>query len=380
MAPAMEAAWLHGKQVAFTGCMASLTRAEAAVLVETLGGQFSPRVTRQTAFLVVGQEGLPLTKKGRLTNKLKTARRLQTGGSPVILAEEDFFERLGLAPQSGGVHRLYSMAQLCRLLRVRRDRLRTWLRAGLIKPVQTVQGIGFFDFQQVTGVKTLCDLTQAGVTPRQIRRSLQHLHRWLPEAEEPLAQLAVLERDGQMLIRLGAGQLAEPSGQLHLDFGDEAGPVTVARPSRTADEWWEYGCQEEEAANLEEAAAAYRQALYLGGPDAKLSFNLGNVLFALGQKGQAAERFRQAVELDHHFAAAWNNLGNVLAELHDLDAAVAAYETALELQPLYADAHYNLADTLDQRGLPWKARTHWQTYLRLDPVGPWADYARRRLA
>src|SRR5262245_41255285 len=170
-----DGGWLRGKQVAFTGRLATMTRSEAAALVASFGGEFAQSVHRQTDFLVVGQEGLPLTKRGGLTNKLRKARLLQATGSPVILSEEDFFARLGLDARSGDVHRLYSTAQLCRLLRVPRDRMRGWLRAGLIQPAETTHGVDFFDFQQVTSVKTLCDLAAAGVKPPQIRKSLEQL-------------------------------------------------------------------------------------------------------------------------------------------------------------------------------------------------------------
>jgi tetratricopeptide (TPR) repeat protein len=376
-----DGGWLRGKQVAFTGRLATMTRREAAGLVASFGGEYSPSVQRQTAFLVVGQEGLPLTKRGGLTNKLRKARLLQANGNPVILPEQEFFARLGLDARSGEVRRLYSMAQLCRLLRVPRDRMRAWLRAGLIQPAETTHGVGFFDFQQVTTVKTLCDLAAAGVKPPQIRKSLEQLGRWLPGVQQPLTQLGILERDGQLLIRLDEG-LAEPSGQLQLDFGEEGAAeiVNSQGPVRSADDWWETGCDAEEAGRLEHAARAYRQALYLSGPDAKLCFNLANVLYALGQRGQAVERFRQAVELDHDFAEAWNNLGNALTEMDERDEAIEAYLRALEAQPLYANARYNLADTLEDLGRHSEARPHWQAYLRLEPIGAWADYARKRLA
>jgi len=382
---AVDADWLKDKQVAFTGKLASMTRAEACSLVKAYGGIFVTSVSKHTAFLVVGQEGLPLTRKGGLTGKLNKAKRLQWSGSPVILPEEDFFDRLGLAPRSGGVHRLYTTAQLCRLLRVPRDRVRAWIREGLLKPVETVHGVCFFDFQQVTAVKTLADLAESGVKSAQIRRSLEMLGQWMPHVEEPLAHLSLIDSNGQLLFRLAGGQLAEPSGQMQFDFtGDEADAVivdqTATLPSpETAQQWWELGCDHEEAGRLREAAQAYRRALLVGGPNATTSFNLGNVLYALNKKGPAAERFRQAVESDPAFAEAWNNLGNVLADLQEFDEALLSYRRALELNPAYADVHYNLADTLEQIERPDEARKHWQTYVRLEPMGPWADYARRRL-
>jgi tetratricopeptide (TPR) repeat protein len=380
---APDATWLAGKHVAFTGRLASMTRAEAAKLVEAHGGMFVTLVSRNTSFLVVGQEGLPLTKDGALSNKLQKARELDGSADIRILSEEEFFDRLGATERGGGVHRLFSTAQLCRLLRVPRDRLRSWLRQGLIQPAQTSQGVGLFDFQQVTSVKMLWELAQAGVTTSEMRRSLEQLRQWLPGTDEPLAQLALIERDGRLLVRLDEGQLAEPSGQLRFDFAGDLTPTIVegtTAAARSAEDWWNLGHEQEENGQLAEAAQSYRQALLAGGPCAHLCFNLGNVLCALGQKGQAAERFRQAVELDRSFVEAWNNLGNVLTELGQLDDALAAFRAALKLQPAYADAHYNLADALEQAGRLSEARSHWHTYVRLEPAGPWAQYARRRLS
>ncbi|MGE3809190.1 MAG: tetratricopeptide repeat protein, partial [Gemmataceae bacterium] len=370
----MEARWLQGKQVAFTGRLATMTRAEAADMVLSFGGEFSRQVTRDTHFLVVGQEGWPLRLDGNLTRKLEKARKLQQAGSPLaIVAEEDWLERLGLEQHSQGVHRLYTSAQLGRLLRLPRDRIRAWMRAGLIRPAETHQGVCYFDFQQVTGLKTLCDLATAGVSAPEIRVSLEQLQSWLPEVDKPLEQLALIERDGQLLVRLEEGQLAETTGQLHFDFPDQAAddhqPIAFeTNGTPTASDWFEQARVHEESHRLEDAAHAYRQALLLSGPDAVSCFNLANVLFELGAREAACERFRQAVELDHNFAEAWNNLGNVLVEMNVGDQAIQAYRRALEASPFYADAHYNLADTLDQLGRSEQARPHWQAYLAQESV------------
>lgn len=290
-------AW-QGKQAAFTGRLASMTRMEAADLVRAYGGDFSPSVTRQTHFLIVGQEGWPLQKDGSLTNKLQRARRLQRQGAGiVILPEEEFLHQLGLEERSNGVHRLYTTAQLCRILEVPRDRIRAWMRAGLVQPTETLHGVAYFDFQQVSGTRTLCDLAQAGVTPERMRHSFEQLRQWLPDLERPLAQLALIERDGSLLIRMNDGQLVEPSGQMQFDFAEETATVPMAAAAatgvngvkRSADEWWELGCLQEEKGQLAEAAESYRQVLFLRGPDADACFNLANVLYALGQKAQAAK-------------------------------------------------------------------------------------------
>src|SRR6516165_6137363 len=207
---AMDAVWLKGKKVAITGRLAALTRAEVVALLEGYGGCHVQAVNAQTDFLIVGQEGLPLTRSGALTPKLQRAKKLQGLGSLAILSEEEFLERLDVAVSSGPVQRRYTTAQLCRLLRIPRDRLRTWVRQGLIEPIETVHGLDFFDFQQVTSVKTLWDLAKAGVTGSRIQKSLEQLRNWLA-VDKPLAQLALMERDGRLLLRLEEGQLAEPS-------------------------------------------------------------------------------------------------------------------------------------------------------------------------
>src|SRR5260370_4268864 len=159
---AMDAGWLKGKKVGLSGRLAALTRAEASAILEAFGGIHVPTVNAQTDFLIVGQEGLPLTKTGSLTPKLQKAKILQGTGSLTILSEEEFLDRLDLAGSSGPVQRRYTTSQLCRILRIPPDRLRTWVRQGLIEPVETVYGLGFFDFQHGTGVKTLWSLAKAG--------------------------------------------------------------------------------------------------------------------------------------------------------------------------------------------------------------------------
>lgn len=201
------------------------------------------------------------------------------------------------------------MAQVCGLLNVRRERLRSWIEASLLQPAESHHGVDYFDFPQVTGLKTLCELSCAGASAKVLRQSLEHLRTWMPNLDRPLEQLALLERDGQLMVRLDEGQLAETTGQLQFDFEASILPEP-SQNVRTAEEWFELGCIEEEAERWMEAVAAYRQALSLGGPDPITCFNLGNVLYALDQKGQAAERFRQAVELQADFVEAWNNLGN----------------------------------------------------------------------
>jgi len=169
---ATDAKPLVGHKVAFTGQLASMTRRQAAILVRAYGGEWLTTITRRTSMLVIGQDGWPLDKDGRLTHKLQKARRLERMQPIAILSEADFLARLGLDSPARGVQRL-STSQLSSVLRVSGDRVRTWVQVGLVQPAETRHGVHYFDFQQVRWAKSLCDFAQAGVAPQRIRSSLE---------------------------------------------------------------------------------------------------------------------------------------------------------------------------------------------------------------
>ncbi len=59
--------------------------------------------------------------------------------------------------------------------------------------------------------------------------------------------------------------------------------------------------------------------------------------------------------------------------------AIQAYSIALQLAPTYGDAHYNVALAYEKIKQPRKALLHWQAYVKLDTVGPWAVHARNQI-
>jgi len=373
---------LDGRRIAFTGRLATMTRAEAEAVVREQGGVPDQNVSRHTSLLVVGQEGWPLQNDGRLTAKLVRAKRLIAIGYHIgVVTELEWLAMLGLEDSADTVRRRFTLAQLAAVLKIPRSRLHSWIRAELVEPVETQHGVPMFDYQQVANLRTLWQLTQAGVSVDRLRQSLEQLERWFPRIGA-CPSLSLLQKQGRILVRLDSGALAEPTGQMQLDFGDDAHGVAVAEQStqeRSAADRFQRGCSYEEAGDLLRAALAYREALALGDPQPQICFNLGNVLYAQGQLRDAAEQFRQAAHLDSHFAEAWNNLGNVHADLGDQDQAIAAFKQAVAARPGYADAHYNLADTLQSLHRFSEARRHWKEYLRLEPQGEWARYARRCL-
>ncbi len=375
-----KASWLAGKRVALAGRLASMTRAEAARLISAHGGIFARSVTRTPTIVVVGREGWPLARDGRPTRKLRKALALAKQGYDVeILPEEELLSRLHCP--SGRLQRHFTLRELAQMLAVSPVRLNTWLRAGLIAPAATVDGLHYFDFRQVAGAKSLCELVRSGITTARLRQSLRRLRGWLGDIDDPLAQLTRLEHSRQLVVRLDNGQLAEPGGQLLFEFSGQPSdtmPTSVPWVSQvqSPEEWFELGCRAEDRGDFHQAAHAYRQALLAGGPTAETCFNLANTLSSLGKYARAGERYRQVLELDPNFWEAWNNLGTVLTYDGENEEAVEAYRQALRLHPHYADAHYNLADTLEELGRGTESLDHWRTYLQLEPLGAGAEYAR----
>ena len=386
-------------ELAFTGRLASMRRAEAVERIEALGGRVVELPSKGTRYLVVGQGGPPLGEDGRLTKSLRQAHALQEAGAGLeIVGEEAFLTLLGLEDRQADLQRLYTTQQLARILEIPRPHLRRWIRMGLIRPVKEVRRLRFFDFRQVATARRLANLCREGVSAGELRKSFEELSHWLPDAGAALAQLEVLEADGAIGLRTAEGLLAEPSGQLRLGFDEvdeqdasgtgvvvpEPRVAPIARQSRTNAEaallpWFERALLFEEVGRVGDAIEAYGRALEEDGERAEVLFNLGNAHYALEQYEPAAEAFHRAVALDAEFVEAWNNLGNTFGRMERTAEAVSAFERALALEPDYADAHFNLAETLAAGGDVGAARRHWRAYLAEDPHSPWADVVRERL-
>jgi tetratricopeptide (TPR) repeat protein len=384
--PLDVAGLLRGGIVTSTGRLASMTHEEFVQLIESYGGRWSPAVRDEDdiALLVVGQQDWPLTREGMLTQALRDAHAIAHRKSDlVVLSEERFLDGLGLESARENVHRLYPIAALTELLKVSRERIRAWVKAGLITPTQTNGGVWHFDFRDVSAAKTLCELARSGVSTARLRESLEQLRKWIPDVSQPLQQLSIIEQDGDLLVRLERGDLAQTDGQLRLEFSAEVetSSLRLVQPGpSTASEWTAQAVEQEQAGYLTEAAESYRQALRSGGPDARICFDLASLLHRSGELQSSAERYRQATEIDPKFADAWNNLGAVLTEGNQHEAACEAFRRALSIDPNDARAHYNLADALEDIGCTEEAADHWRAYLRFEGQGQWAAYARKRLA
>ncbi len=374
---------LAGKRIAFTGRLASMTRAAAFEIVVKQGGSASKTVSRCTNVLVVGREGWPFAKDGRPTSKLRRAQTLSRAGYGIeILPEEAFLQQAGIASAGDvlGLHPLH---------RVGGTHRRSARPAGILdqsRPALAGRRIAARAAVRLSRASRRHDRSCHCSPPvRRFAESFAACGRWrngCPSANEQanlLTQLSI--EQGRLLLRTRDGRSIEATGQLQLPLETDANVSSVVRLAEheLTDALFAQAIDREREGDLASAVELYRRVLLAEGPDPDVAFNLGNALMALGQLDAAAERFRQAAEADPTFADAWHNLGNVLLETGRCAEAIDAYSKAVSADPSYADAHYGLAGALEECSRFDEARLHWRAYLNLEPVGECADYARRRL-
>ena len=108
----------------------------------------------------------------------------------------------------------------------------------------------------------------------------------------------------------------------------------------------------ERQGKLDEAIAAYREAIRLKPDDAEAHYNLGIALSGQGKLDEAIAEYREAIRLKPDYAEAHYNLGIALDGQGKLDEAIAEYREAIRLKPDYAEAHYNLGIALTSQGKP----------------------------
>jgi protein O-GlcNAc transferase len=110
------------------------------------------------------------------------------------------------------------------------------------------------------------------------------------------------------------------------------------------------GAALKELGNLDEAVAAYRQAIRLKPDLADAHSNLGVALYEQGKLDEAVVGYLQAIRIKPGYAEAHSNLGIALKDQGKLDEAVAAHRGAIAIKPDYAEAHSNLGDALKELG------------------------------
>ena len=127
-------------------------------------------------------------------------------------------------------------------------------------------------------------------------------------------------------------------------------PQTDAERETTAGEQIRLGNLLARLNRLEEAAAAFRQAIRLKPDLAKAHIDLGVTLHRLDRYEGAVTAYKKALLLSQENAMTNRNLGLALHRLGRLQEAEAALSEAVLIRPNFALAHYNLGSTLFKLG------------------------------
>ena len=277
----------------------------------------------------------------------------------------------------------YTRLDVLRILHLRGRQLQGWERAGLITVNQT------YSFEDLVQLRKLRDLRATRISAASIRASVLAMQR-VSGISNPLLQAGAI-RTGSRLAFRHSGRLMDPvSQQLLFDFAPadqtklsivgQSGQSEAARQSARQAEAQEMFLRavqlEENPATVKDATLLYVRILEQQPSHAQACINLGTINYNQRHFIQAEELYRRATEADPGYALAFFDLGNVLDELQRLQEAIVSYQRAIQLVPGYADAHYNLALAYERQNERRRALRHWMAYLRLDPVGPWADHAR----
>ncbi|MAQ14763.1 MAG: MerR family transcriptional regulator [Sandaracinus sp.] len=300
------------------------------------------------------------------------------------------------APPSSGSGRpadpladLYSVAEVARLFDLGESRLRSWARQGFLAPSVRRGRRRFYTFQDLIGVRVAKGLLDAGMSTREVQQSVGAIRDALPKVIRPLAELRVVAEGRAMVVHDEHGGFEPITGQRVIDFSVESlrdDVVATLRPEpseasrRNAYMAYLEGCRlDEDQSTMDDAEAAYREALRLDPTFVSAMTNLGNLRYRRGDEKSAMALYETVLELDPNQPEAHYNLGFIRYERGLSAEALPYFERAVALDPGFADAHFNLAACLEELGRRPEARGHWRTYLELEPDSSWAAVARERL-
>lgn len=275
----------------------------------------------------------------------------------------------------------FSATDVQRIVGLTRKQLNYWDRLRLVCPRGT-HGTRYYDFRDLIGLRTVKQLLAKGVTASRLQRAIHALNHKLDQAQAPLSQLRIIFDGKDVMVEQGGARLEPVSGQFAMNFETRELEETVRFVAKcSAKDWFEMALSyETDKETKSEAINAYHRCIEADPHHGDALLNCGILHYEDGNFEKASEFFRRAQAAHPQNPLAHYNLGSVLEELGQLEEARRHLRLALKLDSAYCDAHYNLAFVCEKLGAFVEAREHWQIYIELDPVGPWSNCARERLA
>jgi tetratricopeptide (TPR) repeat protein len=342
---------LAGQHVALSGKTAFLTRKDARVLVERLGGTFSTTVTPRTTVLIVGADAAEVPRHVRR-----------------VLTEDDLCREAGLPDVDALRTHYYTARDLHGMYPVLRDdHLRYLEKWGLVRPIAG----HYYSFNDLHVVKQAAGELMRGLPLNAVLRALVSDHQGQlafdfqpPRAEKQPARVVSLPAPG--------GVRETP-----LFPNDRADQIMAANYAMAARFFLE-GAQLDDGdeRDLAAAAAAYRRSLMFDPQLVPALVNLANIHYESDQLVEAEALYEKAIRTDPECFEGYFNLGNIHHDLARYDEALGAYREALALNAGYPEAHFYLAVTLEKLGRSAEAKPHWKQYRELEPEGEFVELAR----
>lgn len=266
----------------------------------------------------------------------------------------------------------YTEREVASVLGLPEARIRAFVKEGFLEPRRGQGGELRFGFQDLVLLRTAKGLTEAGVSPRRVRRALASLEAQLPRGR-PLTAVQVFAREGDVVVHDGDLEWEPVTGQVLFNFdvkdlASEAEPLTIQAERRateadlemSADDWYELG-SDLETVSPARARDAYRRALELEPRHVEARINAGRLLYEAGLFEAAEAHFAYARRERASDATAAFNHGLAFEALARPRDAVEAYRAAVEQAPRYREAYRALARLYERMG---EAQAALQTYAR----------------
>lgn len=271
----------------------------------------------------------------------------------------------------------YSTKDVAHLLGLSERTIRSYARAGFLKPARNKRNQLVFNFQDLVVLRAAAALAAARIPARTIVRALRRLRTQLPKGRS-LTEMSIVADGARVLARDGATSWNPLSGQLNIQFNvselaARAEPIAKKRTQAllaavdngySAAEWFEMGVDLEAVASPE-AERAYVRVLELDPRHTDAHVNLGRLLHEAGRVTDAATHYLQALRYNPKHAIAAYNLGVAMEDLGRLSEAMKAYQQAASSDPEFPDVHYNLATLFEKIGNRAGAIRHYTKYRRL---------------
>ncbi len=258
---------------------------------------------------------------------------------------------------------VYGTRDLQRLLGIGPSSVRSFIRAGHVRPRKGARGRLQFTFQDLIILRTARSLSGANVPTRRLNRCLKQLREALP-ADMPLSGLSITAIGDQVAVREGRQHWDTESRQylLALDVSVEAGEVQLIAREAVDDGSSHYDRGYElEADDPEAAIAAYQRCIAVNVAHLEARVNCGRLLHLAGRLAEAEKIYRGAAEPDGTLLF---NLAVLLEDSGRENEALQVYRQALEIDPELADAHFNLARLHERAGNRRESFHHLLAYKR----------------